>query len=140
MRKDDGTNKNLLAELGYETRDIDIGKSLIGILGLFVFVAVSCAASVVLFNFLKPPYKEYQRPAFAARRKLPPLPQIQHWPKEEMRYYQEATDEAVEASSIEKAKEEMIATGISGVKSGHETDEKKSYPGSGVFTPAGEAR
>jgi hypothetical protein len=138
MRKE--TDKNLLAELGYETRDIDIGKSLVGVVGLFVFVAVACGATIILFNFLKPPYKEYERPAFAAKRKLPPLPQIQHWPKEDMRYFQNATDEAVEASAIEKAKEEMIASGISGVKSGRTSEAPKSYPGSGVFTSAREAR
>jgi hypothetical protein len=139
MRKETGTDKNLLAELGYETRDIDIGKSLIGIVGLFAFVAVACGASVVLFNFLKPPYKEYQRPAFAAKRKLPPLPQIQRWPREEIRYYQEATDHAVESSAIEKAKEEMIATGISGVTASRAEGEK-SFPGSGKYEKPGEVR
>jgi hypothetical protein len=140
MRKESSTDKNLLAELGYETRDIDIGKSLVGVVGLFVFVAVACGATIVLFNFLKPPYTEYERPAFAAKRKLPPLPQIQHWPKEEMRYYQQATDESVEASSIEKAKEEMIASGISGVKSSRASEGPKSYPGSGKYEKPGEVR
>jgi hypothetical protein len=140
MRKDTDTNKNLLAELGYETRDIDIGKTLIGIGALFVFVAVTCGVSVAFYRWLEPPYKEYERPAFAAKRKLPPLPQIQAKPKEEIRYYHEANDRVVEASAIEQAKEQMAASGISGVTVGKEREEGKSYPGSGDYAPVGEAR
>ena len=140
MRKNVDSNKNLLADLGYETRDIDIGKTMIGIFALFVFVIVTSGATIVLYRWLEPPYKEYQRPAFAAKRKLPPLPQIQHKPKDEMRYYHEAADKAVSASAIEQAKEQMAAAGISGVTAGKEREEGKSYPGSGDYATPGEVR
>jgi hypothetical protein len=139
MRKDVDTNKNLLAELGYETRDIDISKVMVGIIALFAFVAFACGSMIVLYRWMAPPYKEYERPAFAAKRKLPPLPQLQTRPKEEMRYYHEATDRAVETSALEKAKEEMAAAGISGV-TGSRAEKEVSYPGSGRYISAGEGR
>lgn len=139
MRKDVDTNKNLLADLGYETRDIDIGKTLIGILALFVFVAASLFATFILYRAFEPPYKEYNRPEFASKRKLPPLPQIQAHPKNEIRFYHEAVDKEMSTGAIERAKEEMAAAGISGVTTDTPKEEGKSYPGSGDYKSAGEA-
>lgn len=140
MRKDVDTNKNLLADLGYETRDIDIRKTLIGVMALFVFVAASLFAMFILYRAFEPPYKEYARPEFASKRKLPPLPQVQAHPKDEIRFYHEAVDKEMSSGAIERAKEEMATAGISGVTTDKPREEGKSYPGSGDYAPAGEVR
>lgn len=117
MRKESGS-PNLLADLGYETTDVDVRKVIIGIVILFVFIAASLAFTFGLYKFFEPEYLTVRsKPAFAQARRLPPLPQVQVHPKPELTFYHEATDAEL-GESIEKAKESAAARGISGVREG----------------------
>jgi hypothetical protein len=115
MRKET-ESPNLLAELGYETTDVDVRKVILGIAALFVFIGVSLAVSFGIYKFFEPEYvKVRAKPLFAQARRVPPVPQIQARPKPDLTYYHEATDGEL-GESIEKAKEAAVAKGISGVR------------------------
>ena len=115
MRKET-ESPNLLAELGYETTDVDVRKVIFGIAVLFAFIGVSLAVSFGIYKFFEPEYvKVREKPAFAQVRPVPPVPQLQADPKPDMTSYHEATDSEL-GESIEKAKEAAVAKGISGVR------------------------
>ena len=117
MRKETDS-PNLLAELGYETTDVDTRKVILGIFSLFLFIGAALVVSFGIYKFFEPEYvKTRERPAFAQARRVPPLPQIQARPKPELTAYHEATDREL-GDSIEKAKEAAAARGISGVREG----------------------
>ena len=117
MRKE--TNSpNLLAELGYETSDIDVKKVMMGLIALFAFIAASLLVSFGLYKFFEPEYvKVREKPAFAQNRRVPSFPQLQSLPKPELTNYERATDAEI-GESIEKAKKDAAARGIAGVREG----------------------
>ena len=107
---------NLLAELGYETTDVSVRGVMIGLVALFAFVLLSCGVTIGLYKIFEPEYvHERDKPAFAAARQLPPAPQLQTRPRQELTAYHEATDAAI-GNSIQKAKDAAVAAGIAGVR------------------------
>lgn len=132
MHEPDATH-DLLAELGYETRDIRLKPLITALCGLVLLILVSCLFCMLFYRFTSPKYREEQTlPKWVTERRLPPNPQLQSFPKDELRVYYSALDPKVQA--LEKAKADMTAEGIAGLTGGSQPESfHDNYPGSGKF-------
>jgi hypothetical protein len=140
MRKTE--EPNLLAQMGYETRDIILRPIMTGIASLFVFIALTLVVSVGIYQFFIPDFAKLGRPPEVSNaRRLPPHPQIQAEPKRDMEIFRQAEDAvlSLEAPDADGSKAAMkiddaisvLATqqGIAGVKGDKLTERGTSGPG-----------
>ena len=127
--------QDVLADLGYENKDVKLGPLVGALGGLVALIVVSIFGILWFYDFTSPRYAmDKGKPRWETERKLPPNPQVQADPKEEMVLYYKA--EAPYLASLESAKR-----AASGAKSesghaavGHSED---SYPGSGDYAGSG---
>lgn len=142
---------DLLHQMGYETRDVGPKAILVWIGGLFVFIGIVTAGTLVLMNNFIP---ETGRVAYESEifrttpiRNNPPQPQLQTLPKRDMIMYRRdekrildgysATSEGRVSVPISETIDAIAAEGISGVKGGTAPQlDSNAYPGSGKYIPA----
>jgi len=92
------------------------------------------------YDFTSPRYtQDIGKPRWETEHKVPPHPQLQVYPKEEMSLYIKAEDPY--RASVEKSKAAMASRGISGIadssaSSGHDAG-TPDFPGSGNFAKTG---
>ena len=139
---------DLLAQMGYETRDVAF-RTLAGwIAALFAFAIGTSFVMAWTFRWFAPDVNEVQKQhayPLAFVRRLPPNPQIQADPKRDMKIYHAGEDASItqlhwanEAKTkvnipIDRAMDEMAAKGISGISGSAKTEFSPSYPGSGDY-------
>lgn len=127
------TGQDLLTELGYEATDVRLRPIMGALAGLAALIIVSIFGILWFYDFTSPRYAmDKGKPRWETERKLPPHPQVQALPKEEMSLFLKAQEPAL--AVIEKAKADMASRGIAGVTGGaaHEGF-SDDYPGSGRF-------
>ena len=150
--KPDATMPDLLEQLGYEPRDIDLRRILFWIAMLFVLIVGSMAISIVCYMVFIPGWAKLGQPtSIPANRRLPPHPQIQVDPKKDMTLYQLAEDRVLRAEigdgkspkpnlSVDQAVDLMASErGIAGIKGTAIHQRGTSYPGSGDYEGASSA-
>lgn len=132
---------DLLADMGYETRDVRLQPLIVALAGLAMLIMVSSLFCLWFYRFTSPKFVEEQAlPKWITQRRLPPNPQVQAYPKDEIKVFYQAQDPKLAA--LEKAKADAVAEGIAGVTGGTEKEAfSADFPGSGKFGPkaAGEA-
>jgi hypothetical protein len=134
---DSGASQGARVELGYEHRDIQLKPLAFALFGLIGLIVVSILGILWFYDFTSPRYAQDKgKPRWETERKLPPHPQLQSFPKDEMSMYLKAED--AYAGSLAKAKASAAAKGISGVTDADVAPvaEKHSFPGSGDFGKA----
>jgi hypothetical protein len=135
---------NLLAQMGYETRDVALRPIMLSIVTLFVFIFLTLLVSAGIYQIFIPNWAKLGRPvAPPAARRLPPHPQIQAEPKHDMALFRRAEDRLLRGDEADStgAKQTMtidqamdtIATqrGIAGVTGTTLTQRGTSGPGQG---------
>lgn len=135
---DSGSSSNPLVELGYEHRDVQLRPLVIALLGLVGLIVVSILGILWFYDFTAPRYAQDKgKPRWETERKLPPHPQLQSFPKDEMSMYLKAEDPY--RASLSKAVADSAAKGISGIDDSDVAPamESKGYPGSGDFDGSG---
>ncbi len=147
----DRVPKDLLGQMGYETRDVGPVAILRWISGLFVFIGIVSVGTLFLMNNFIP---ETGRVAYESEifrttpiRNTPPQPQLQTLPKRDMIMYRRdekrvldgysATSEGRVSVPISETIDAIAAEGISGVKSVAPKPATDSYPGSGKYVNDG---
>jgi len=131
---DSGSSQGTFVELGYEHRDIQLKPIAGALFALIALIVVSILGILWFYDFTSPRYAQDKgKPRWETERKLPPHPQVQSFPKDEMAMYLKA--EAGYAASLSSAKEKAASSGISGVKDADvaPAPESKGFPGSGDF-------
>jgi len=123
--------QDVLAELGYENKDVKLGPLVGALGGLVALIVVSIFGILWFYDFTSPRYAmDKGKPRWETERKLPPNPQVQADPKKEMVLYYKA--EAPYLASLESAK--RAASGSTSESAhavvGHSAG---SYPGSGDY-------
>ncbi len=120
---------DVLADLGYESKDVKL-PPLVGALGgLAALIVVSIFGILWFYDFTSPRYEQDKgKPRWETERKLPPNPQVQADPKKEMVLYYKA--EAAYLKSLEAAKKAAAGGGESTHGASHGSN---SYPGSGDY-------
>jgi hypothetical protein len=152
MRKPDATMPDLLEQMGYETRDIDLRRIFFWIAMLFVLIFGAMVISIVFYIIFIPGWAKLGQPTpIPANRRLPPHPQVQVDPKKDMRLYQLAEDRVLRAEigdaksakpalSVDQAVDLMASErGIAGVRGTAVRQRGTSYPGSGDYEGASSA-
>jgi hypothetical protein len=147
VRKPDATMPDLLEQLGYEPRDIDLRRIFFWIGMLFLLIVGSMIISIIFYVIFIPGWAKLGQPVpLSANRRLPPNPQVQVNPKKDMALYQQAEDRVLRAEigegkspkpnlSVDQAVELMASDrGIAGVRGTAVRPRGTSYPGSGDFT------
>jgi hypothetical protein len=146
MRKDEspGTpvSPNLLAQMGYETRDVILRPLVMSLLALLVFIVVSLVSMFFLYQAFIPNWAKVGQPVTPpAARRLPPHPQIQAEPKQDMAIFRIAEDGVVSGNApdstgarqtmrIEEAIDVMATQrGIAGITGTEVRDRGDSGPG-----------
>lgn len=131
---DHGSSQGSLVELGYEHRDIQLKPLAMALFGLIALIVVSILGILWFYDFTSPRYAQDKgKPRWETERKLPPHPQLQSFPKDEMAMYLKA--EGAYGASLSSAKVKAAAAGISGVTDADvsPSETKKGFPGSGDF-------
>ncbi|MFM7323032.1 MAG: hypothetical protein ACKO5K_16150 [Armatimonadota bacterium] len=124
--------QDVLADLGYENKDVKLAPLMGALGGLVALIVVSIFGILWFYDFTSPRYEmDKGKPRWETERKLPPHPQIQADPKEEMVLYYKA--EAPYVKSLEAAKRAAAGSGSEAHSTSHEG---KSYPGSGDYMRA----
>jgi hypothetical protein len=149
VRRPDATTPDLLEQLGYEPRDIDLRRIFFWIGMLFILIAGASVASVVCYAIFIPGWAKLGQPMpIPANRRLPPNPQVQVNPKKDMALYQQAEDRVLRAEigdgkspkpnlSVDQAVDLMASErGIAGIRGTAVRQRGTAYPGSGDFTAA----
>jgi hypothetical protein len=135
---------NLLAQMGYETRDVLLRPVIVALVTLFFFIFLTLGATAVIYSIFIPNWAKLGRPAAPpAARRLPPHPQLQAEPKHDMALFRRAEDRLLNGTEADStgAKQTMtidqamdtIATqrGIAGVTGTTVTERGNSGPGQG---------
>ena len=144
----DHVSPDILAQMGYETRDIALNTLVRWLFFLFAFIAVTVGATIGLYNWFVPNKVELERVSpLASTRRVPPHPQLQRSPKNDMIEYRQAEAAAVEEESrnangtvnipVSRAMEILAnERGIAGIKGSQTAPVSNSYPGSGNYNSA----
>lgn len=129
---------NLLVDLGYEVKDVRLKPLISALCSLILLILVSCLFCLYFYLWTSPKYPtEANAPKWITERRLPPNPQVQAYPKDEITLFYKAQDPAT--SVLEKAKADAAAEGIAGMTGGATPEVFKSdFPGSGKFAGAAE--
>lgn len=146
MRKEDTQQghitPNLLEQMHYETRDINLSRILSGVGALFVFIFVTLIVSFGIYQFFIPDFAKVGVPqAPSPVRPLPPHPQIQTEPKEDLTIFRRAEDGVIETHTPDADGKKQAMTpdqaidalatqqGISGVHGDAVRGRGAGYPG-----------
>jgi hypothetical protein len=146
MRKEEspGTpvSPNLLAQMGYETRDVILRPLVVALGGLLALIVATLIFMFFLYQFFIPDWAKVGKPGLpSTARRLPPNPQLQADPKRDMVIFREAEDAvhtgtvadttgAKPTMKIEDAIETMATqTGIAGVTGTEVRQRGTSGPG-----------
>jgi hypothetical protein len=138
----------LLAQMGYETRDIALNTLVRWLVFLGVFIIVMMATAYVTYKVFVPNWVETERTAPLEHvRKIPPYPQLQADPRRDIIEFRQAEDDVVNGYTAGGPKGQRtnvpIATaidilanqrGIAGIRGSQAKPESEAYPGSGIYT------
>lgn len=155
MRRE-STSPDLLAQMGYEPRDINFKQVMLGVFSLIGFFIATIIATIFLYSIFVPDWAKLgNRQEIPTNRRLPPHPQLQTDPRRDFELYRQAEDRTLEGKgydgktaegiSVEQAID-VIATekGIAGIKGAELSERGTGYPGmtsvvtTGGHTEAGE--
>lgn len=149
---DNHPSPDLLARMGYETRDVAPNTLVRWVFFLFAFIAATSLFTMGLYNFFVPKdgpsSGEVERTApMSTVRRLPPHPQVQAAPMRDMMEFRQAENAQVLEPSqnangsvnlpVQRAME-LLANerGIAGIRGSQTAPVPNAYPGSGVYGSA----
>lgn len=133
--RSESTNAELAAEIGYETKDVNIRQTLVGIVALLVFFAVAQIGILVLYAGIMPDWAKLGHPEpLPVNRRIPPYPQIQTDPHVDIERYRQAEEKELggkdSAMSVDQAIDVMATQkGIAGVRGDAVHERATGFPG-----------
>lgn len=129
------TNPDLLQQMAYEPKDVNIKQVLMGVVALLIFFVICMGVIAFLYNIFIPDWGKLgrQEPLPVGRR-MPPQPQVQTNPKRDFELYRQAEDKTISgqgtAMSVEQAIDAMATQkGISGLRGDALHQQGSGYPG-----------
>ncbi|GEM_PF-4142565 len=139
-----GLQHDLLARMGYETRDVETRSILSWLAVLFVFLVMATGGTLLLYRVFVPAELVAQTRGQGQRPSRVPLqPQVQMDPKRDMRQFRQAeeaalvggvtTREGLTTVPVDVAIDRLAESGISGISGTALPTPPAGAPGSGQF-------